>query len=371
MSKKKIFIGLVGRCPHAFESSSRGEGRWACSLTRLLAEQGHEIYIAPDMERADWGNCKRLDNVTLLQATEKHLLKDIHFDVAIFTSWVTTTNLREESKYINADRYLWGVMGWKQGVMIDSLFNDKKDYVIRYLRQNLNQMPNDINFRDRCFILCQPFKKELEPSKFKNKRIGWVAKEAFLNEMNMHNKVGARNHLFAAVDACKRTGASLTIFSCHEFNTEVASIVKDFGIMEKLKEINNVTMYPNLSFPEYQKELKNCSITMPMIFAGSTQEALMGGVLPFIHKDHMFSNHPWIKGVVEDLTFNKLSRAQSKDDEKLIMTHEEMTNRLVELLTDECLYNSFLHRLIPMVLDNLDSHVLKQFDVIMDYKQGG
>ena len=374
MNKLVVFIGLVGQNPHSFESSSRGEGRWASSLTRMLSEQGkHEIFIAPDTEECAWGNCKKPKNVTLLQPWEKHHLKDIHFDLAIFTSWVTTTDLRHESRFINADRYLWGIMGWKQGIMNDELFKDKRDYVIRYIRQNLYNMPDKVNFKDRCFLLCQPFRKDLEPSKFKKKRIGWVAKEAFLDEMNINNKLGAKRHLFAAVDACKRTGATLEIFSCHEFDPKVAKAVEELGILDKLKEIDDqVIMCPGLPFPEYQEELKKCSITMPVIFAGSTQEVLMAGAIPFIHKDNMFANHPWIKDVVADLTFNKISRMQSKGDEKLVMTQEEMADRLVQLLTDECLYEDFLARLRPMVMDNLDSHVLKQLDTIMKHgKQGG
>ncbi len=368
-----IFIGLVGQNPNSFESSSRGEGRWACSLVRMLAEQGeHEIYIAPDTEPAGWGTCRKPKNVTLLQPWEKPTLNKIHFDLAIFTSWVTETDLRRESKYINADRYLWGCMGWKAGVMNDTLFEDKRDCVIRYSIQDFLDIPKDINFKDRCFLLVQPFGKELEPSKFDNKRIGWVAKEAFLNEVNINLKRAAKRHLFAAVDACKKTGANLTIFSSHEFNPKKASAIKEWGIIDKLREIDNVTMYPNLPFLEYQNKLKKCSITMPVLFAGSTQEALVGGVLPFMHRDHMFSTHPDIKGVVNDLTFDKISMVQSEADEKLVMRQDDMANRLVELLTNKDLYEDFLNRLRPSVVDNLDHNVLKQLDVITRHgKQGG
>ena len=160
----KIFIGLVGRIRDGFESSSRGEGRWCQSLVRCLAKAGHTIVMAPDTELAEWGSCEKPHNVEMLQAGEKNLLKPFHFDVAIFTSWQTE---RLEMRYIHADKYLWGIMSWKQGVMVNGYFKPN-DYVIRWYRPDILDRPPDIDFNDRHFLLAQPFGNSFGDSKFDN-----------------------------------------------------------------------------------------------------------------------------------------------------------------------------------------------------------
>ena len=114
----KIFIGLVGRCRQGLDSASRGEGRWALNLARCLKDYDNEIVMAPDMEEFNWGSCPIPPNVRALQAYEKRDLWNQHFDIAIFTSWSTP---KPEAQYINADKYVWGVMGWKNGVIFAPL----------------------------------------------------------------------------------------------------------------------------------------------------------------------------------------------------------------------------------------------------------
>jgi hypothetical protein len=69
--------------------------------------------------------------------------------------------------------------------------------------------------------------------------------------------------------------------------------VVDMGILDKLKEIEHqIIMYPNLPVREYQRELSKCSVTVPVSFAGSVQESIFYGIVPFMYRDSMFSNHP-------------------------------------------------------------------------------
>jgi len=364
MQKLRVFIGLCGRVPDGFESSGRGESRWAQSLARCLSEAGHEVHMAPDAEECGWGKCKKPDNVFMYQAHQKRLLNDIHFDIAIYSSWQTP---REEALYIHADKYVWGVMGWKQEIMKDGFFFEN-EYVARWFRADVPEIPYPINFKDRCFLLAQPFGKELGVSKFSNKRIGWVAKEAFLSSTRMDLSIASKRHIYAIVDACKQTGASLAIFSCHELDPRTNPRIVEMGIYDKIMEVPNVTMYPTLSFKEYQRELQKCSITVPVSFAGSIQESIINGIIPFMYKDSMFSNHPWIKGVCEDLTKNRVSRAQSPEDEKDLLSQSEISDILIALLSDEYFFDGYLSRLRPMVVDNLDQHVLKQLESIMNHK---
>jgi hypothetical protein len=362
MRKLTIFIGLCGRCPDGYESSGRGESRWAQAMARCFAEAGHEIYMAPDSEECGWGRCVQMPNVHLYQPYQKRLLNDVHFDVAIFSSWQTEM---EEALYIHADKYVWGVMSWKHEIMKDGFFRDN-EFVARWFRADLPEIPYPINFKDRCFMIAQPFGPKLGDSRFRNKRIGWVAKEAFLNTTRKDLVEASRRHLFAIVEACKKTGASLSVFSCHEFDQKVASAVDVMGVLDKLKEISGqVTMYPSLPVREYWRELGKCSITVPVSFAGSIQESILYGVVPLMYRDSMFSNHPWIKGVCEDLTNGKVSRSENKSEE---LTEEEISDILVKLLTDETFYDENLIRLRPMVVDNIDSHVISQLNSLVDFK---
>lgn len=364
MRTYKIFLGLCGRNPDGFESSGRGESRWAQSLARCFLEAGHEVHMAPDSEECGWGRCSKPEKAFLYQPYQKRFLNSIHFDIAIFSSWQTP---REEALYVRADKYVWGVMGWKQEIMKDGFFRDN-EYVARWFRSDLPEIPYPINFTDRCFLLAQPFGKEFGASKFKNKRIGWVAKEAFLSTTRMDLSIASKRHIYAIVEACKKTGAGLSIFSCHELDPRNNPRIVEMGISEKLKEVKDVIMYPSLPFKEYQRELQKCSITVPVSFAGSIQESIINGIIPFMYKDSMFSNHPWIKGVCEDLTRNRVSRAQSPEDEKDLLKEEEITDILTSLLSDECTFDNYLTRLRPMVVDNLDHHVLKQLEDIMNHK---
>jgi len=368
MDKLKIFMGMCGRLKNGYESSGRGESRWAQSLSRCFVEAGHDVVMAPDAEMAEWGTCKPSSNARLMQAGQKIQLDKEHFDIAIYTSWQTE---KPEAKYIHADKYVWGVMSWKHEIMKDGFFNDN-EYVARWVRQDVPVIPYPINFKDRCKLLAQPFGREFGSSKFDNKRIAWVAKEAFLSTTRMDLSEASKRHLFAAVDACKETGAQLAIFSCHELMPQDVPRVVEMGIANKLAEIKDqLIMYPDLPVKEYQKELQKCSVTIPVSFAGSVQESIFGGLVPLLYRDHMFSDHQWIKGVVEELTDNCISRAQSDDDTKDLLGHDRMVEILTKLLSDRDYFNEYLYRLRPMVADNLDSNVLNQFNDIIKHKPRG
>lgn len=361
----KIFLGLCGRCMDGFESSGRGESRWAQGLVRCLANAGHEIVMAPDMEECSWGICSRPDNVLMLQPYQKRSLYNMVFDLAIFTSWLTE---REEAKFINAKKYIWGILGWKTGIMVNGYFNEN-DYVARYVRNDLDSTPQDIDFIDRVMLLAQPMGKEFKESKFENKRIAWVAKEVFLDEMNDVSSEAAARHMYGIVDACKRTGASLAIFSCHEFDPNKNKKLIKYGIMEKLDEIGDkVIMYDTLKFKQYQEELGKCSVVVPMHFAGSIQESLILGLVPMMYRDNMFSVHPWIRGVCSDMTSDKVAIMQSEADRNIILTSSQISDILFNLLTDRDFFDCYLHRLRPMVLDNLDSSVMRQIDKFLNHK---
>lgn len=363
----KIFIGLVGRIKEGLNSASRGEGRWALNLVRCLKDYGHHIVIAPDMELAEWGSCPIPPNVRLIQAYEKRLLNNTHFDIAIFTSWSTNC---PEAQFIHADKYVWGVMGWKNGEMVDGYFYDN-EYVARWIRNDVDEIPYPINFKDRCFLLAQPFGKKFEDSKFDNHRLAWVAKEAFLPEMNPVYSIAAQKHLFAMVDACKETGYGMSIFCANELDPARAPRVKELGILEKLNEISDVKMYPPMPYPEYQRELMKCSVTVPFTFHGSSQEVVFNGVVPMLYRDSALANHVWTGNTCSEMTFGKYSRMQSEADRPNVLTQEEVKNILVRLLTDKVYYTECLHRLRPMVLDNIDDHVVYQLDQIMKHKITG
>jgi hypothetical protein len=294
----------------------------------------------------------------MIQPWEKNKLDNIHFDMAIFTSWQTET---PEAQYIHADKYVWGIMGWKSEIMKDGFFFDN-DYVARWFRADLPEIPYPINFKDRCFLIPQPFGKEFGSSRFANKRVGWVAKEAFLSSTHSSLSESAQRHLFGVVDACKRANAELAIFSSNEFDPNASPRIKEMGIMEKLRELPKVTMYPPLPFPEYQRELGKCSVTMPLAFAGSIQESIFNGVVPMMYKDSMFSNHPDIAGVCEEMTMNAVSRYQSEDGKKDILSTEQIEEVVYSLLTNKDRYESFLNRLRPMVIDNKDTYVVSQIE---------
>ena len=348
----KIFVGLCGRCMDGYYSSGRGESRWAQNLARCFAEAGHDVYMAPDAEECSWGACVPPSNITLLQPHKKRNLHTIHFDVAIFTSWQTRM---EEAIYIHADKYVWGVMGWKQEIMKDGFFRDN-DFVARWFRADLPEIPYPINFRDRCFLLAQPFGPRFHDSKFSNKTIGWVAKEAFLNTTSNHLVEISGKHLSAVLDACEETGAYLSIFSSNEFDPKIAVYLETSGLLDRIKSMHSrANLYPRLPVTEYWKELGKCSVTVPVSFAGSIQESIMYGIVPLMNKDSMFSNHPWISGVCGDKS--------SRD-----ITREEISKELVRLLSDRCHHDDTLTRLRPMVSDNLDNHVLSQLNDLVNYK---
>lgn len=359
-----IFLGLCGSVRNGYESSGRGEGRWALSLARCLKDYGHRIVMAPDTEPCEWGSCVRPDNVLMLQPWEKAKLEPFDFDIAIFTSWQTGG---PEAKYVHADKYVWGIMGWKGEIMNDSYFRDN-EYVARWFKADLPEIPYPINFQDRCFLLAQPFGKALGGSKFSNKRVAWVAKEAFLSSTHPSLSESARRHLFGTVDACKECGAGLSIFSSNEFDPSIAPRIKEMGIMEKLSELKDVRMYGPLPYPEYHRELQRCSVTIPLAFAGSIQESIFSGLVPMMYKDSMFSNHPDIKGVCNEMTLNKVSRYQSEEGKKDVLSSAEIKNIVSILLSDKTQYDRFLDSLRPMVIENMDDNVVNQLNEIVTHK---
>jgi hypothetical protein len=129
-------------------------------------------------------------------------------------------------------------------------------------------------------------------------------------------------------------------------------------------------MYPSLPYPEYQRELQKCSVTIPLAFAGSTQEAIFCGLVPMLYKDSMFSNHPHIIGVCNEMTQDKVSRFQSEDGKKDVLNHEEIKDVLRRLLTDYEYFTEMLGRLTDMIQDNLDMNVMLQLQDIIDHKKG-
>ena len=361
----KFFIGLCGRNSDGFESSGRGESRWAQSLVRCLSESGeHTVFATSDGEEVKWGKCKSRDNVLLVDPVRKPLLVNEHFDVAIFSSWQDD---KPEKKYINADKYLYGIMGWKTEIMKDGYFNDN-EYVIRWFRSDLENVPDDINFKDRNFLLAQPFGRKFGKSKFENQRIGWTAKEAFLPTTPGKLNVAARRHLVGAIDACKETGAQLEIFSCDEVNPINAPLIKEWKLDKRLESLGNqLIMCPSLPFKEYQEELKKCSVVVPISFAGSVQESIFNGIVPLMYRDSMFSDHEWIEGICSEMTYDTMSTIGPSDSDEDILSAEQIKNILVDLLTSEETFNEYLYRLRPMVIDNLDSNVIAQLNRIMKH----
>lgn len=360
-----IFIGLCGQVRNGYESSGRGESRLALNLLRCLKDYDHHIVVAPDMEEARWGNCVRPENVELFQPWDKHKINSRSFDVAIFSSWLSERN---EAFYIHARKYLWAIMGgWKREVEYDG-YNKDNDYIVRWTREDLESCPTHIDFRDRCALLAQPFGKSFGESKFKNKRVAWVAKEAFMPQVNPSLSESAARHLFAVIDACKETGSSLSIFCCHELDPKNAPRIVELGVYDKLKELDKVIMYPTLSVPEYARELQKCSVTMPMAFAGSVQESVFNGLVPLMYKDNTFAYHPAVRSIVAEMTNGKSSRFQDEAGKKDILSSEEIKNKTIELLTDESKYNYYLKKLRPMVEDNLDDAVVGQLMDIMNHR---
>lgn len=360
----KIFIGLCGRMMQGLNSSSRGEGRWALNLARCLKDYGHDIVMAPDIEMCDWGDCPKPPNVEMIQSHRKILFRDTCFDAAIFTSWSTE---RTEMQFINARKYLWGVFGWKTSVMTNGYFQDY-DYVIRYSRDDLEQIPYPIDFKDRVRLLVQPFGKEFGAPKFENKRIAWVAKEAFLPEMNPLYAEAAKRHFYAMVDACKETGCGISVFNGADLDRRRAPRITEMKIFEKLKEVPDVKIFFSLPYNQYHEELNKCSITVPFCFHASTHEAVFNGLVPMLYQDSALATHSWIKGVPNDMTRNKFSRMGDPTDLKSILSESEIKDILVNLLTNKVYFNECLCRLRPMVVDNIDDHVAYQFDEIMKHK---
>jgi hypothetical protein len=320
--------------------------------------------MAPDMQLASWGSCMKPPNVELYQPYEKRKLYDQVFDLAIFTSWSTD---RPEARHIHAKKYVWGVISWKNGVMVNGYFKDN-EYVARWFRGEVEKgTPDYINFKDRVFMLCQPFGNEIGESKFKNKRVAWVAKEAFDPGMNPEVHKSAKKHLIATIDAVNRAGAALSIFCCKDFDPQINPVIGELGIQEELEKCKKLTMHPTLPFKEYQRELGNCSVTMAMAFAGSSIECIMKGLVPVFYKDHVLAMHPWILNTVKEITRDRESMIYSEDN---TLTQQEISDITYELLTDEDKFNEYLWRLRPIAYDHLDSSVLRQLDKLMAHKCG-
>ena len=165
----------------------------------------------------------------------------------------------------------------------------------------------------------------------------------------------------AVIMTCKINGSALSVFSGHEI-TE-ANLGKE--LYDKLMSVKNLTIYPTLPFKQYQEELKKCSVTIPLAFAGSTQEAVFYGLVPLLYNDSMFSSHPDIDRMA---VLNTCSRFVNAEDEKNIIPAAAIGIILEQLTEDQDFYEEHLNALRPMVIDNIDSNVNQQLEAILNHK---
>ena len=363
----KIYVAVSGNFDEGFDSSCRGESKWANSLARCFADGGHQVVIGmdndigaggfPAYQRAQW------PNITFYQGDQvfnKKVLKDEVFDIAIFTNW---QDEKEVKQPINAKKYVYGIMSWKDWLMVDGYFDDN-EYVCLWSQGSAGHIPEDINFKDRCFILPQPFGPQYGDSKFKNKRVAWVAKDVFYDVREPATKESGKRNFIAALEACRENDCEFYIFSGQDFDATKHTLISEYGIDSLIKSYDKAILIPNLSAKDYREKLQSCSVTIPINQAGSVPESIFYGLVPVLYKDGMWARHPGIKEIVSELTHDAWAHRLDKKN----LGIGEIRGIINRLLSDEDFFNTYLERLRVLVEESLDTNVLKQLEKIVNHE---
>ncbi len=354
-----IFITVSGPVFEGLDTPTRGEGRWCLNMARCLADAGHKVLLSEHGGEVLLGKSQKHPNVEIIQWRNLARVSHIVFDV-----YFTVNHIPGNPYPVKAKRVLSGI--YSLGSLMDepevSRVQDEL-YVLapeRHTHEKYSKAlgEKNISWKDRYKLLCQPYGKKLGKSKFDKKTIIFSAKDVF-DPILERLQEDARKNIFAAIDACKATGANFVAVSSDWNNPRYTPALARLGIFDKIKEIPNFRILPILPWKQLMVELAQGSILVPLAFAGCTPDALFSGLVPLLTEDSMLIKHPGVEyeNLIEEMG-NSFKQSQ-----------DEVKNTLVRLLTEEDYYNHFQRELQKMMVDNLDENVLKQFYDIIEYDE--
>ena len=354
-----IFIEVAGSISCGLDSPTRGEGRWCLNIARCLANDGHRVVMSSDGGMCYWGDCVKHPNIDIIQWRDLRLLDNSLFDVFF------TVNITPGSKWpVHAKIALSGAYSLG-GLILEPEVSRVQDnvYTLASTRDCYNVYSETLNkknisWKDRYKLLCQPYGKHFGTNKFHNRTIIFSPKEIFHPRLKIHYEVG-RKIIYAAIDACKVTGAAFVAISSDWNGHLFKDTVESLGIFDKIKEIPNHKILPILPYNRLMNILDHGSVIMPLGFAGCIPDALFNGLVPLLCGNIMLARHP-------DIDIIKLTEEMG---DSVTMSQDEVRDVLIKLLTDEAFYNYFQRKLQVIMEDNLDENVLKQFYDIIEHDE--
>lgn len=271
----KIHIHCPGPMTDGLDSPTRGEGRWAQNLARVLANAGHQVF-ATGGGIPSWGNTVPVDNVWLVSESVPKRALDGHgpFDLSIDPCW-----WKDKPPMVTAKRYL--VLKWSLEDYTRVVPLPKNQFLCYPLNIHTPQFfKDDCVNKGRTFFLPLPFGSEMCEPNFNKKGLLWTCKDIDrVQSMRENAFMVAEKVLYPLLD--KEEDLYVVWL--------MLDMLRRFGFDAKVRDkdiaVNNLVPYCEL-----RKLLSECKLVVAINIPGSVHDAAVLGVPTLEWEDGGFFN---------------------------------------------------------------------------------
>lgn len=320
----KVAVFVSGSLKNGLDSATPGEGRWGQNLSRMLAENGHEVDCISGhfWDQPQWGNSPPIPNVTLGWFPNK----DKEYDIALYVPWEhqypghdkgwhKCTTIPLKSKW-----YVHCTFSWGKSIADDhTCYNNNHVLAYPYIQEN-NQFPTDKKDNPYpTFALPLPIYKEYLPINLeKRKNIMWSTKDVFHNDWEVGHYVPRIGHatLNAIKKLRKKHEFETHFLSTRFFHTDASKHARQYDVQRLVSSIPGASCHdlvPKDTLMNWMGSSRITTIVSGLL--GSFGESIASGSAPLCYTGHIYrdaADKSGIKLDVRDATEDQIYHAMER-----------------------------------------------------------
>jgi len=272
-----IHVHCAGSMTEGLDSPSRGEGRWAQNIVKVLAKQGHTI-VATGGGLPSWGSTKKVDNVYLVPESSPIYGFDGHdiFDLSMDPTW-----WKDKKPMVKAKKYL--VMKWSLEDYTRSEPLPDNQYLCYPLNIHTPQFFEDrcVN-KDRSFFLPLPLGEKFREPNFDADGILWTCKDVDREKFMRDN---ARMMMDKVLYPLLEKDNDLFVIWL------MADMMSNVGLEPKIRPDVDLPFCGLIPYYRVRELLSACRLVMAVNIPGSVLDATSLGVPTLEWEVGGFFNH--------------------------------------------------------------------------------
>lgn len=332
----KIHVHCPGLMNEGLDSPSRGESRWTQNLARLLAEAGHEVVITASGNPV-WGSRPELVGITLVPETRPKSYMDNTFGV--FDVSMDSACWKGKPRAVSAKRYL--ILKWslEEYMRATRLQDDEFLCFPHRLYESSFFLPGCVN-ADKTFLLPLPFGDGLsEPNSDKDGLL-WTSKDIdrVLDMRDNAKRMAER----VVPDILGKYPNMYVVWLMH-------ASLKKYSIKAPVRD-KDIVVNDLVPYYKIREILSECKLVVAVNIPGSVFDAAFLGV-------------PTLEWEVGGF-FNDVGRKHDVLLEEGCHS-DRIKEVILNFLTDESLYCSYVRDIQDKIKDNTNSSAIKHFNRIV------